>query len=126
LAPQKSSLSTRVAFWVASLTLLLALLLGALVFWPRTPVQRPSFVNVTVGNELFPEVEERGFHFQEYDVGQPFRWTDGNARLVIPIDRTKPPETLLVQVTTYRKRGVGSARLEVVVNGHSLFKDAIR
>jgi hypothetical protein len=89
------------------------------------PGQRPSFVNVTVGEELVPEVEETGFHFQEYHRGQPFRWTNGSARLAIPIDRTKPPEAVLIRLASNRPPAVGPARLKIVVSGRTLFENTI-
>jgi eukaryotic-like serine/threonine-protein kinase len=109
---------------LAGLTLAVVFLVG----WrsiPPQPRQRPSFVNVTLGDEFVPEVEESGFHFQEFYRGQPFRWTDGHARLVIPTDRTKPPEALLVRFTANRAPGVKKPRVSIVVNGRSLFEGDI-
>jgi WD40 repeat protein len=109
---------------LAGLTLAVVFFVG----WhsiPRQPKQRPSFVNVTLGDEFVPEVEESGFHFQEFYRGQPFRWTDGHARLVIPIDRTKPPEALLVRLAANRAPGVKKPRVKILVNGRSLFEGDI-
>jgi serine/threonine protein kinase len=115
----------RARLWAGSLALVLVALLGAWGLWPRAPKQRLSFVNVTVGQEAVAGVEETGFHFQEYDVGQPFRWTNGNGRLVIPIDRAKPPGSLVVQLAVHRGPGVRHAQLQVVVNRRPLFSAAI-
>jgi WD40 repeat protein/serine/threonine protein kinase len=104
--------------------ILAAGLLGWLLL-PRRPGQRLSFVNVTVGSEAFPEIDETGFHCQECYRGQPFRWTTGDARLVIPIDPTKPPDALLVQLAAYRESAVAKPRLEIVVNDRSRFKGEI-
>jgi serine/threonine protein kinase/WD40 repeat protein len=83
----------------------------------------PSFLNRTLGAEPVSGVEESGFSYQEYDQDRPFRWTDGNARLVVPIDRTNPPQALVVQLVTYRAGKTAS--LEIRVNDHPLFHDQI-
>jgi WD40 repeat protein len=128
-SPQSAKAKKRPGVVVWLLSSLLALLLvgfaGGWWFWPRAPKQSLSFVNVTVGCEVVPGVEDSGFHFQEYDVGTPFRWTDGNGRLVIPIDRTKPPEKLLVRLQAQRGPGTRKASLQVVVNRKSIFKDDV-
>jgi WD40 repeat protein len=103
-------------------------LLSGRVLHPDQPTggQGRSFLNMTLGAEPVPGVEESGFSYQEYDQGRPFRWTDGKARLVIPIDKANPPRALLVQLVTYRGPGVVNAELEIRVNDHPLFHDRIR
>ena len=59
-------------------------LLGVWRFGLSRPMPRASFLNLTIGSESVSEVAETGFHWQEYFRGQPFRWTNGKARLVIP------------------------------------------
>jgi WD40 repeat protein len=103
----------------------LVLLLGFTWLFRHARPPALSFLNVTLGEEFVPGVEEAGFHWQEFYRGQPFRWTDGRARLVIPLDRAKPPEALLVQVAALRERQVRKAQLEIVVNKRSLFKGDI-
>jgi DNA-directed RNA polymerase subunit RPC12/RpoP len=116
--------------WVAG-ALVLVLVLAGLGWrvWRRwQPAKNPSFINKSVGQESFPEVDEEGFHFQEYSADngdRPFRWTNGHGRLGIPIDPTNPPEALVVQLAAYRGPGTRKARLEIVVNNHSVFKDDI-
>jgi hypothetical protein len=118
----------RVGVWLLAslLTMLVVGFAGGWWWWPRDPKGLPSsFVNVTLGCEEVPGVVDSGFHSQEYDVGQPFRWTDGNGRLVIPIDRTKPPDQLLVRLQVQRGTGVRKASLEIDVNRRPLFRDDV-
>jgi WD40 repeat protein len=124
-APARRWLSRWWWAWGA-LALLGVLLLAGWFPWPRSARATVSFVNVTVGCEFMPEVEESGFYFQEYDVGQPFRWTNGNGRLVIPIDhQAKPPDRLFLRLQVHRGPGVHNANLEILVNQRSLFHDKI-
>jgi hypothetical protein len=83
--------------------------------------KKPSFIGVTLGSEPVEGVEESGFSYQEYDQDQPFRWTDGKGRLVIPLDKTAPPQALVMHLRIYRLPDVRSARLQVVANDQELF-----
>jgi hypothetical protein len=120
-------MQSRSTMWLkvtAVLIPLAGIILCILLFRSRPPRDKPtSFVDVVVGRELVPEVEEEGFSYQETDAKGPFRWTNGHGKLVIPIDKTKPPEALLVELVTYRTGK--KARLEVVVNNRPLFQDDI-
>jgi hypothetical protein len=116
--------------WVVCALVLVVLLagLGWRVWWRGQPRKNLSFINRPVGQESFPQVDEEGFHYQEYSADngdRPFRWTNGHGRLEIPIDPANPPEALLVQLCAYRGPGTKKARLEIVVNKHSLFQDDI-
>jgi hypothetical protein len=64
-------------------------------------------------------VEESGFHYQEYHDSEPFRWTDGAARLLIPID--SPPQRVWVRVYTLRAEPP-PVPFEMLVDGTSLFE----
>ena len=103
----------------------LVLVLAGLGWWGAQPGKAPSFINRSVGQESFAEVDEEGFYFQEYNGDQPYRWTNGHGRLGIPINPTNPPEALLVQLAAYRGPGTSKARLEIVVNNHTVFQDDI-
>jgi hypothetical protein len=107
--------------------LLLAVVAGfcSWLFWPRR-VTDYSFLNGTLGNQFVPEVEESGFHEEEYGkAGNPFRWTDGKGRLVIPIDRRKPPTGLAVELEIYRPVEVKTAWVKIVANNRELIKQHI-
>jgi hypothetical protein len=95
--------------------------LGGLIF-ALSPAQRPAVLNTLLGCEPVPGVEESGFYDPEVDPqGQPFRWTDGSARLVIPLDPARPPRALWVQFHTRRSPKVPAATVRMVVNGRELF-----
>jgi hypothetical protein len=95
------------------------------LFWPRR-VKDYSFLNGTLGNQFVPEVEESGFWQEEYSkAGKPFRWTDGKGRLVIPIDRRKPPTGLVVELGIVRPAEAKTAWVQIVANNRVLFKQQI-
>jgi len=93
---------------------------AAWFFWP--PSQgKPSLLDVTLGNQVNPEVEESGFYCDESDqFGQSFRWTNGKARLVIPIDKNKPPQAIAVRIYVFRPPGI-TGRLQILANNHELY-----
>ena len=79
-------------------------------------------VNVTVGRESVANVEESGFSVQQFAKdGQPFRWTDGSAKLVIPIDRANPPFAVKLRLWPWRPAKSSPASLRIGVNGRELF-----
>jgi serine/threonine protein kinase len=101
------------------LTLGLVLLLAGLRFWWFAEDSRKSFLDIDLGNHAVSGVEDSGFHHDERNPeGIPFRWTDGHARLVIPLDRSDPPEALLVRLVWLR-----NSRLQIKVNGRELVND---
>jgi WD40 repeat protein len=106
-----------------------AVLAGLLWLWLRPPDRseqhQASWLNLTVGSEYMPELNESGFYLQEYDRGQLFRWTNGNARLVIPIERSKPPQSMYVRLLIQRQPRVPQAQVEIAVNGRALFRDHV-
>ena len=74
-------------------------------------------VDISLGNEFVAEVEESGFLAQDHDKqGQPFRWTTGHAKLVIPIDRAHPPQGLYVHLWPYRPANAEAGWLQLLVN----------
>jgi hypothetical protein len=125
VAPGNGMHSLKKRWGLPALALILLLLLGGWFLRPYPPATPVSLVNITVGCESVPEVEESGFHYQEYFRGQPNRWTDGSARLVIPIEKGKPPEALTVQLAAYRSGQVRNAKVKIVVNDRPLFDDEI-
>jgi hypothetical protein len=104
--------------------LLLALLGGGLLSLRRPATALP--VNVTVGTEYVAGVEESGFHDQQFaEDGQPFRWTDGHARLGIPIDRARPPRALRVALWPYRPATARAATVRILVDQRELFHQTL-
>ena len=101
-----------------------AIVLAGWLLWPA-PTDAASLLNVTLGATPIAEVEESGFSYQEYDKEVPFRWTDGHARLVIPIDRTKPPQALFVEIFVYRPPQV-AGWMRLVANQQEIFHQDIR
>jgi serine/threonine protein kinase len=117
---------------VVALAVLLVVLLaagGAWLLWPRSAAGQAnarSFLNVRLGHEPDPDIDESGFSYQERDrLNETFRWSDGHARLTIPIRQGEVARGLEVRVTTYRPAGVRSAMLKVVVNERPLFDGQI-
>jgi serine/threonine protein kinase/DNA-binding beta-propeller fold protein YncE len=116
-----------IVFWVLGPIILVPVFLCAryvAFFQPSTPPA--GLLNVALGCEPVAEVEESGFSFQEYDKEQqPFRWTDGHATLVIPIDKTRPPQALALQLSAFRGHGVKHATVQILVNRQPLFNGPI-
>jgi hypothetical protein len=78
----------------------------------------PAFLDVTLGSQSVPGVEDDGFYNNEQSGGKPFRWTNGRARLVIPLDRKEPPRALWVRV--HRPKNTW---LQITVNDRELAKE---
>jgi hypothetical protein len=79
-----------------------------------------SFLDAVVGNRLIPGVEDSGFYQNEQgqDRPGPFRWTDGHAKLVIPLDRNDLPQAMLVQLDRPTDRF-----LRITVNNQELVNE---
>jgi serine/threonine protein kinase/WD40 repeat protein len=96
--------------------------------WPSWAPHAPGkagWLNVVLGREPVSGIDEAGFSIQEYDKYEnPFRWTDGNARLVIPVDKQTPPRSLDVHVHNYRPQAQKSD-LHILVNDRTLFHEQI-
>ncbi len=63
-----------------------------------------------------------GFHGIEWAGDSPFRWTDGDARLRVPLDPQSPPTQLAVEVVMTG----GAKRLRVAADGCPLLDETIR
>ncbi len=106
---------------VAACAVALGVFLATWLLWP-TPADPAALLNATLGGTPVAEVEESGFSYQEYDKEIPFRWTDGHGRLVIPIDRSKLPQALFVEIFVYRPPGV-AGWIRLVANQQVLFHE---
>jgi hypothetical protein len=81
-----------------------------------------EYTDVSLGVRTVPEVQETGFHNPERLGGQPCRWTDGAARLTVPL-RDRRPRLLALTAEVPRPDGY---RLRVTVNGQTLFEDTVK
>jgi predicted RNA-binding Zn-ribbon protein involved in translation (DUF1610 family) len=80
---------------------------------------RPSsFLNVSLGGYIVPRIEESGFHPTERGMDGRFRWTKGQAKLVIPLYKNERPQAILVQLGLPRTRSV-----RITVNDHELLDE---
>jgi serine/threonine protein kinase len=81
-----------------------------------------SYLDQTLGVEPLPGIEEEGFLNAETSrtTGEPFRWTNGAARLVVPL--AQPPVALFVRLGVTNARPV---RLGIRVNGEALFQEQV-
>jgi hypothetical protein len=97
---------------------------GLFLLVPRRPAA--AFLNVPLGREEVDGVEESGFGNTEFDnLQRPFRWTDGRARLIIPLNKGKLPRALVVQLPPSRPAHAPPATLQVIVNEKVLFQDEV-
>jgi serine/threonine protein kinase/WD40 repeat protein len=90
-------------------------LLGVWVRWPAKPA---SVLNAAFGNQPVRGITEAGFHNQETDDDGPYRWTNGQAKLVIPLGNDERPGSLLVQLRRPKK-----TRVQILVNGREVFQE---
>jgi hypothetical protein len=77
-----------------------------------------DYLELTLGSRFVPGVQESGFHAPEREGGQPFRWTNGAAKLVVPLRETKP-KSLSVSLEIPKH---AAEYLEVVVNGRNMLE----
>jgi serine/threonine-protein kinase len=91
-------------------------LVAARVLRPARPTAT-SFLDVPLGNQFVPGVDESGFYHDEENEDGRFRWTDGTARLVIPLDPKDQPRALFVQL--FRPK---TTWLQITVNGRPVVK----
>jgi len=78
-----------------------------------------DYINVNLGNEKVVGVGESGFYGQEFSGKIPVRWTNGAAKLIVPVKETKLPNILAVDIgpTGTNKE----KRLKILANGNKLF-----
>lgn len=80
--------------------------------------ERWDYRNMNLGARMVWGVEESGFHGQEWHGGIPLRWTNGVAKLVVPVDAHRPPRALRVDLASTSPQG---SHLRIFVNGSELF-----
>jgi hypothetical protein len=79
-----------------------------------------DYLNVPLAVRTLPEVPETGFYHTEYFREQPCRWTNGAARLTVPL-HGKPPKFLDLTLEIAMPRH----RVQVIVNGQQIFDQEV-
>jgi hypothetical protein len=103
-------------------TLLVSCVVGyALYRSIRNADRARSYLDRTLGCVRVPGVEESGFQGPEEEHGQPVRWTDGAARLVVPLGDVRPRAITVVLGLLFPQ----ATRLAVQVNGQSLCDERV-
>jgi hypothetical protein len=91
-----------------------------------SPTEPARLLDVPLGREYVFEVKDSGFHQSQMNKeGQAFRWTNGNARLVIPLDPQKRPRALRLNFWPARPPQIKRLWLRIVVNGRELSNEQI-
>jgi hypothetical protein len=86
------------------------------------PPRPTDYLDMPLGNEKVWGIEESGFGDSGQGFPQPVRWTQGEGRLVVPLDRHALPKALRVNV----QGGPLGTNLRVLANGTELFQGTIR
>ena len=81
-----------------------------------------NYNDISLGSEKWFGVLESGFHGQEWNGSSAFRWTDGKARLVVPLDPGHPPRALRVEILSHCPKEL---KLRVLVNSHEMVEGKI-
>lgn len=108
--------------WLGLLLLSAVTALGAQQVYLR--YRYLSYMNVMLGCTQVDGVAESGFHFQEQTDSVPFRWTNGAAKLLVPINTRHPPQRLWVSIETFRPKR-GPVRFQILVDGKLLFDGTV-
>lgn len=123
-----NALRHRKRFWPIALAVLPLILLVGLYFgfrMGRPERESRSFLGINLGAETVPDVAESGFYNQEVEGDKPFRWTDGKARLTVPLRTDEVPRSLLVNLFAPRPAGVPTVLVKVLLNQRVLFDGEI-
>jgi hypothetical protein len=74
-------------------------------------------LDVPLERGLILGTKATGFHREELFEGEPARWTNGAAKVVVPVHADSPPKALIVDIAW---SGPHAPRLQVIVNGYRL------
>jgi hypothetical protein len=96
--------------------------LGVRLFGVFLHRELPDYLNMPLGVEPVAGIEEAGFYDPEEITGQRLRWTNGSARLSVPIRKTTP-KTVLVELEIPT---LAANRLAIIVNGRILIDGAVQ
>src|SRR5207247_1410392 len=75
--------------------------------------------------EAVAGIEDSGFHDNERAGDKPFRWTNGNAHLAVPLRRAEAPQSLQVSLLAPRLPGTPGVRIKILLNKRTLFDDIV-
>jgi len=78
-----------------------------------------DYFNVVLGSKKVFGIEEAGFHSQEWQNGMAVRWTNGAAKLTVPLNEQNQPTSLNIDIEVTYPKGTN---LVVLVNEHELFQ----
>ena len=85
------------------------------------PIVNSDYRNVVLGNRRVLGIRDSGFHGTGGG-GKARRWTNGAAKLVVPIDENSPPKALRVDLAFTGPQGT---ELKVLLNGDVLFHESL-
>lgn len=108
--------------WLGLLFLTVVLLLGVRYVYLR--YHHTSYLNLILGCTKVEGVTESGFHFQEEFGSQPYRWTNGSGKLLVPINAKRPPQRLWISIETYRPKAT-PVRCQIRVDGVVKFDGSV-
>ena len=104
--------------------LLCAAVVGLLVYHLQVHRKNLSYLNIPLGCQQVDGVAESGFHYQEQSNAIPFRWTNGNAKLLVPVNTRHPPERLWVQIGALRPT-MDPVRFQLLIDGEALYDGVV-
>ena len=82
-----------------------------------------DYINVNLVNEKVLGVDESGFHLKEFLDKMPVRWTNGAARLIVPLNERRLPRAIGIDILS--TGGVKQKKVKILANGHKLFEGQI-
>jgi hypothetical protein len=103
---------------LAPIVILVGIGMAILTGWHFLHARSTNMLNVTFGNQAVTRIAESGFHNQETDNEGLFRWTDGQAKMVIPLGANDRPHALYM-----RFRRPNKVAVRILVNGQELFNE---
>ena len=84
-----------------------------------------DYINVNLGSEKVLGIGESGWYDKEFLDKTPVRWTNGAARLVIPLNEKRLPKAMNVEIVSMG--GLKKPkRVRILANGHRLFDGLVR
>lgn len=75
-------------------------------------------LNIVFGSKKIFGIDEAGFYSQEWHNGMAVRWTNGAAKLTVPLNEQNQPTRLNIDIEVTHPKGTN---LGILVNEHELF-----